>query len=105
MDFKREGVVFRAHGGRTTCAGPAGRADLLRVLRAELAWREDAMREHVRAHASAWPMPRVELIEPPPAPMGACGCCGDPLPAYRGGDCELCAMAFERALRAEGRIP
>jgi hypothetical protein len=76
---------------------------LLRALRAEIAWRADAMREHVRA--PTWPMPRIVLVAETPPAMGACGCCGDPRPAYRGGDCELCAMALERALRAEGRIP
>ena len=98
-DFRAAGVVFRSFGGRYTCAGPKGRRDLVDALRDAIAWRVDAMRPHVRG--ARWPLPRIVLVSPTPPPFGACGCCGEPLPPYRGGDCELCSMALLRARDAE----
>ena len=36
---------------------------------------------------------------------GRCSECGDPLPSYVGGDCDLCGAARVKALRDLGRLP
>ena len=94
--------MFLVRGGRFSCVGPKGRGDLYDALCAQIERRVVAMRPRIAA--SAPPAPRIVLASPPPPTIGACGCCGDPMPAYRGGDCALCILALARALREEGRL-
>ena len=101
-DFGRAGIMFLVRGGRFSCVGPKGRGDLYDALCAQIERRVVAMRPRIAA--SAPPAPRIVLASPPPPTIGACGCCGDPMPAYRGGDCALCILALARALREEGRL-
>jgi len=102
-ELARAGIVFTLRGGRVTCAGPRGRGDLYDALCAQIDRRVVVMR--ARISRAGWVLPRIVLVSPDPPEYGACGCCGDPLPPYRGGDCVLCILALERALRAEGRLP
>lgn len=100
--FERAGIVFCVRGGRVTCAGPRGRGDLYDALCAQIERRVVAMRPFIAA--SRPPAPRIVLASPRPPALGACGCCGDPLPSFQGGDCPLCILALARALRDEGRL-
>ena len=101
-DFAREGIVFLVRGGRVSCAGPRGRGDLYDALCAQVERRVVAMRPRIAA--SRPPAPRIVLAASRPPELGACGCCGDAMPPYRGGDCALCMLALARALRDEGRL-
>ncbi len=102
VELEAAGVVFTLHGGRVSCVGPKGRGDLYDALCAAIERRVAVMRPRIAGARS--PVPRPVLVSPPPPEVGTCGCCGDPMPAYRGGDCPLCILAFARALREEGRL-
>lgn len=84
-----------------TVSGPQGRDDLRDALRVEIARRTDAFATFAPARRDR-PFPRVALPGVVPVRHGACESCGDPL--HRGGMCDLCVLALERVLRAEGRL-
>ena len=71
---------------------PKGRADLVEVLRAEVARRVPELRDE-------------QIVRRPDAKVGACETCGDPLANGRGGMCDLCIVARHKALVQLGRIP
>ena len=71
---------------------PKGRADLVAVLRAEVARRVPELRDE-------------QIVSLPNVPrFGACETCGDPLERGRGGMCALCVAARYKALTELGRI-
>lgn len=90
------GVAFRSASAVIRVAGPRGRDDLRAQVSREIAWRENLMRQIAGQRV---PLPRIVLASPvPTARVGACACCGDPMAAYRGGDCALCTLALQRLI-------
>lgn len=65
------------------------------ALRAELAWRSDAMRPQL-------PSGRTLVAVPGPHERDRCGSCGDP---WARGDCPLCSAARVSVLRGAGVLP
>ena len=85
-DFAREGVRFTRSAAGLRIQGPKGRADIATALREEISRR----------------VPMLATM-PPSRGYGTCDGCGDALPAHRGGFCDLCSAARERAVRSGAR--
>lgn len=103
LEFVAEGVHFRWSGGIVKALGRPGGEDLQRALRDEVLRRVALIMPQIPATGF---VPRIAIaLVPVHARVGSCDGCGDPMKPYRGGMCELCSLALQRALRDTGRLP
>lgn len=102
MDLLKEGIRFVRENGELVCYGPSDRPELYERLRQEIARRVEAMlawRARQPPPRASYLKPTLQVLDSPPRHYGACWSCGESLPKNRGGDCDLCAAARQKALR------